>query len=125
MSAKLETTPSRLDGPKWALALALAGGAIGAFYYFGDQSLLLRVVGLLVAAGVAAAILLQTEKGRAAWSFMRESRTEVRKVVWPTRKETVQTTLVVIAMVSVVAVFMWALDMLLAWIVHSVIGHGG
>jgi len=125
MSAKLETPPTRLDGAKWAFALLLMAGAIGAFYYFADQPLVLRVGGLLVVGAVVATVLFQTEKGRAAWEFMRDSRTEVRKVVWPTRKETVQTTLVVIGMVTVVAIFMWLLDMLLAWIVHSVIGHGG
>ncbi len=124
MSAKIETSNSRLDSLKWTLALALLAGAIGAFYVYSDQSLLLRVVGLLVVAGISATLILLTAKGRSAWEFMQESRTEVRKVVWPTRQETVQTTLVVIAMVTVVAIFLWLLDMLLAWIVKSVIGVG-
>jgi len=124
MSAKIETSNSRLDSLKWAVALALLGGALGAFYIYADQSLLLRVVGLMAVAGISATLILLTAKGRSAWEFMQESRTEVRKVVWPTRQETVQTTLVVIAMVTVVAVFLWLLDMLLAWIVKSVIGMG-
>ncbi len=124
MSAKIETSNSRLDSLKWAVALALLGGALGAFYIYADQSLLLRVVGLLAVAGISATLILLTAKGRLAWEFMQESRTEVRKVVWPTRQETVQTTLVVIAMVTVVAVFLWLLDMLLAWIVKLVIGMG-
>jgi len=124
MSAKLETSAGRLDGLKWAFALMLVGGAIGAFYVYSDQSLLLRVVGLLAVAGIAAAVILQTGKGRHAWEFMQEARTEVRKVVWPTRKETVQTTLVVMAMVTVVAIFLWLLDMFLGWVVQSLIGAG-
>lgn len=124
MSAKLETSAGRLDGLKWAFALLLVGGAIGAFYVYSDQSLLLRVIGLIAVAGVAAAVLLQTEKGRHAWEFAQEARTEVRKVVWPTRKETVQTTLVVMAMVTVVAIFLWLLDMLLAWLIQLLIGAG-
>ncbi len=124
MSAKIETSNSRLDSLKWTVALVLLGGALGAFYIYADQSLLLRVVGLLAVAGISATLILLTAKGRSAWEFMQESRTEVRKVVWPTRQETVQTTLVVIAMVTVVAVFLWLLDMLLAWIVKSVIGMG-
>ncbi len=114
----------KLDGLKWALALLLLSGAIGAFYYFADQSLLLRVIGLLIAGGFSAAIMLQTGKGRIAWEFMQEARTEVRKVVWPTRKETVQTTLIVIAMVTIVAIFLWLLDMFLAWGIRSFIGGG-
>ncbi len=125
MNVKLETSGGRLDGLKWATALLLLGGAIGAFYVYSDESLLLRVVGLLAVAGISVALILQTEKGRAAWIFAQESRTEVRKVVWPTRNETAQTTLIVVLMVTVVAIFLWLLDMLLAWIVKSVIGMGG
>ncbi len=125
MNVKLETSGGRLDGLKWATALLLLGGAIGAFYVYSDESLLLRVVGLLAVAGISVALILQTEKGRAAWIFAQESRTEVRKVVWPTRSETAQTTLIVVLMVTVVAIFLWLLDMLLAWIVKSVIGMGG
>ena len=125
MNVKLETSGGRLDGLKWAMALLLLGGAIGAFYVYSDESLLLRVVGLLAVAGISVALILQTEKGRAAWIFAQESRTEVRKVVWPTRNETAQTTLIVVLMVTVVAIFLWLLDMLLAWIVKSVIGMGG
>ncbi len=124
MAAKIETSTGRLDGLKWAVALLLLGGGIGAFYVYSDESLLLRVIGLLVIAAITGAIMLQTEKGRQAWEFAREARTEVRKVVWPTRKETLQTTTVVIAIVSIVAIFLWLLDMLLAWIVRSVIGTG-
>ena len=125
MNVKLETSSGRLDGLKWTTALLLLGGAIGAFYIYSDESLLLRVAGLLAVAGISAALILQTDRGRAAWAFAQESRTEVRKVVWPTRAETVQTTLVVFLMVTVVAVFLWLLDMLLAWIVKSLIGMGG
>ena len=118
--------PTRVDrsSHEWTVALTLLGGAIAAFYVYSDQSLLLRVVGLLAVAGISVTLILFTAKGRSAWDFMQESRTEVRKVVWPTRQETVQTTLVVIAMVTVVAIFLWLLDMLLAWIVKSVIGVG-
>ncbi len=124
MPAKIETSTGRLDGFKWAVAILLLGGAIGAFYVYSEESLLLRVIGLLVVSAISGTIILQTEKGRQAWEFAREARTEVRKVVWPTRKETLQTTAVVIVMVSIVAVFLWLLDMLLAWIVRSVIGTG-
>ena len=73
----------------------------------------------------AGAIAFTTDKGRAAWEFMRDSRTELRKVVWPTRKETTQTTLVVIGVVTLVAIFLWMVDGVLSWIVRLVLGHGG
>ena len=121
MAANVETS-ERLDAAKWALAFALVAGAIVAFYYFAETSLLLRVVGLLAVGGLALAVILQTRKGRTAWEFVREARTEVRKVVWPTRKETVHTTGIIMAMVTVVALFLWALDSLLGWIVRTLVG---
>ncbi len=124
MSAKLETSQDRFDVLKWVTALLLLASVIGAFYYYSDQSLLLRVIALLVVSGISAAILLQTVKGRASWEFMLEARTEVRKVVWPTRKETVQTTSIVIAMVALMAIILWLLDMLLAWGIRLFIGGG-
>jgi preprotein translocase subunit SecE len=114
-----------MDKFKFVIAVLIVAAAIGGFYYYGDQSLLLRVLGLLVAIGISTAILLQTAAGHRAWEFIGESRTEVRKVVWPTRKETMQTTLVVIAMVVVVAILLWIFDMLLAWAVKLLTGQGG
>ena len=75
----------------------------------------LVAMAILAVAGVAVAIVYQTDLGRRAWSFVQDSRTEVRKVVWPTRAETVQTTLIVMALVLLVGIFLWLLDMLLAW----------
>ena len=84
----------------------------------------MRVIGLLVLSAVALFVAVQTEKGRTSWNFVRESHTEVRKVVWPTRKETTQTTLIVIAMVGLVAVILWLLDGLLAWLVKLMLHTG-
>ena len=112
------------DLAKWAGAFAILTGGVAGFYYWSDESLLLRVIGLLVLGAAALFVAVQTEKGRAAWDFVRDSHTEVRKVVWPTRKETTQTTLIVIAMVGLVAIIMWALDGLLAWLVKQLLGTG-
>ncbi|HCG71653.1 MAG TPA: preprotein translocase subunit SecE [Gammaproteobacteria bacterium] len=84
--------------------------------------LLLRVAGLLGIAGVAVLLALQTERGRAIWSLLKEARTEVRRVVWPSNQETTQTTLVVLLLVFVFALILWGLDALLGWIVSSIIG---
>ena len=112
------------DLAKWVGAFVILGGGIAGFYYWSDESLLLRVIGLLVLSAAALFVAVQTEKGRAAWDFVRESHTEVRKVIWPTRKETTQTTLIVIAMVGLVAIIMWILDGLLAWLVKLMLGTG-
>lgn len=125
MNSKLETGNSKLDTVKLLAAIMLLGAGIVAFYYYAEYSLLGRVVGLLVVAGIAVAIGLQTEIGHTTWQFVQESRTEVRKVVWPTRTETTQTTLVVMAMVLLVGILLWLLDMFLLWAVQLLTGQGG
>ncbi|MGH8415654.1 MAG: preprotein translocase subunit SecE, partial [Gammaproteobacteria bacterium] len=60
----------------------------------------------------------------ATWSFISSSRTEVRKMVWPTREETLQTTIAVIVVVLITAVLMWLLDMFLFWALHGITGQG-
>lgn len=113
-----------MDKFKFFVAALIIAAAIGGFYYYGDQSLLFRVLGLLVAIGISTAVLLQTATGQRAWEFIGEARTEVRKVVWPTRKETMQTTLIVMAMVVIVAILLWIFDMFLMWAVKLLTGQG-
>lgn len=104
------------------LSLVPTVGATGAFYYYADESLLLRVIGLLVALGISTFIALQSGPGKTAWAFVKDARTEVRKVVWPTRKETGQTTLFVIVAVIIMGIFFFLLDMLLGWAVRALTG---
>ncbi len=125
MISKVETVDNKLDTVKLVVALLIVISAIAGFYFFADQSLLFRVIGILAAIGVAAIIALQTGKGREIWGFIQDSQIEVRKVVWPTRQETVQTTLIVILMVIFVAIILWLLDMFLGWSVGSLMGRGG
>ena len=93
--------------------------AIAMFYVLGDSSALLRalivVAGVIVAAGIA----LTSEPGRAVWQFAMATRTEVRKVVWPTRRETAQSTMIVILMVFVVGIYIWLLDALSFWAIYD------
>ena len=110
------------DNLKWLFVLAVVVASLWGFYAFGNESLLLRVIGLLAALGVAGTAALQTEKGRLAWAFGRDARTEVRKVVWPSRKETVQTTGLIMAMVGIVALFLWLLDSFLGWLTRTLLG---
>jgi preprotein translocase subunit SecE len=125
MSSNTDTVSVNLDTFKLALALIIAISAIVGFYYFADQLLLYRIVGLLVCAGVAVGIALNTEKGRSVWAFFQGTQVEVRKVVWPTRQETMQTTLIVVLMVVIVAVILWGLDIVLGWSIKALMGQGG
>lgn len=122
MVSKAEVSTNSADTLKLAAAGALVLLALVAFYYFAEQSLLLRVIGLLVVAGLACFIVYQTDLGRRTVAFFRDARTEVRKVVWPSRAETTQTTLTVFIIVVIVGIFLWLFDMLLAYLFRAVTG---
>jgi len=112
------------DKIKWIVTALLVIGALTGFYWFDQYSMLIRVPALLVAAIVCVVIVLQTVAGRQLVGFFRETQIEVRKVVWPTGKETTQTTLVVMGLVVVVALFLWVLDMGLLKLVRMLTGQG-
>lgn len=122
MSGHPETiSTSRFDGLKWSLVAAIvAAGAYGNFY-FSAESLLYRVIGLLVLLAIAVAVAMQTEKGASFWGLMKDAKLEIRKVVWPTRQETTQTTMVVVAVVLVMGLILWGVDSLLGWAISSLI----
>ena len=111
------------DKIKLMAAVAILAIGIGGFYVLGDQAQWVRVLTVLIAAILAAVIASVSASGKAFWAFARESRVELRKVVWPTRKETVQVTLIVIAMVIMVAVFLWVVDWGLLKIVKALSGQ--
>lgn len=122
MSGNSDTaTESRLDTLKWGVVAVLVAVGVYGNYYFSAESLLARVVGLLVLAGIAGYVALQTAKGGAFWGLVKDAKTEIRKVVWPTRQETLQTTLVVVVVVLIMGLILWALDSLLGWAVSSLI----
>jgi len=125
MSSSAEAGGASLDIAKLAGAAFLLIGGIFAFYYFEQWYLLLRVVGLLAIGGAAAAVAFQTQPGRQLWQFVSDARMEVRKVVWPTRQETIQTTLVVMAMVVALGIVLWLFDIVLMGILRFLTGHGG
>jgi preprotein translocase subunit SecE len=116
-----ETTTSIADKTKLALAVVLVGVGIWAYYWLADQALVLRL--LAVAAGFIAAALVAwlSEPGRQFMTFAVESWAEVKKVVWPTRKETIQTTAAVFAFVVVMAVFLWLTDKTLEWMLYDLL----
>ena len=120
-----ETAIVKFDLLKLVVAALVVIAAVVGFYLFDEQSAPLRVAGLLVATGGAAWIGLQTGPGRKFWSFLQDAQLEVRKVVWPTRQETVQTTLLVIGVAILAALILWALDALLGWAIRLLIGAPG
>jgi len=119
---KTEQQASPLDTVKLTLSLLILIGGILAYHYFEGESQLLRVLGILAVVGIAVAIAATTQIGRRTLSFFKEARVEVRKVVWPTRQETVQTTIAVLVMVFIVAIMLWLVDMFLGWGVRSLLG---
>ena len=126
MVSKTEEVGSgRFDSVKLVLAIAILLAGITGFYLFEGESLLYRVLAVVAAAAVAVGIAYTTTLGQAVAAFARESRMEVRKVVWPTREETMQTTLMVIAAVILIGIFLWIVDMILANAIQFLTGTGG
>ena len=122
MNVKAEAKDSRFDLLKWLVVAALVIAGVVGNQYFSAEPILYRVLALLVIAALAGAIALQTSKGQAFWVLAKEARVEIRKVVWPTRQETTQTTLIVVAVVLVMALLLWGLDSLLGWLVSLIVG---
>ena len=112
------------DKIKLSLSFILLMAGMAGFYYFAQQATAIRV--LLVLAGVAAAtgVAWTAQPGKDFFAFAKESAAETRRVVWPSRKETMQTTGVVFALVIVVAIFLWIVDASLMWLVSMLIGQG-
>ncbi len=110
---------------KWLLVLILLLAGIAANYYYASIPWAIRTSIGIVLLAILAALALWTIQGAKAWEFMKAARVELRKVVWPTRQETTQTTLVVVAMVVVTALFLWGVDTLFFWAVSLITGQRG
>ena len=112
------------DAVKFAASAVLTALGVMAFYYLADSGRLLRLLALLAPLGGAAAVALLTGPGQQLIAFGRDTQAEVKKVVWPSRQETIQTTGVIIAIVVVTALFLWILDMLLGGFTRWLLGQG-
>lgn len=113
-----------MNSLKWAIVFVLLALGVVGNYHFADQSLLIRAVSLFVLAVLAAGMALQTESGKRFWRFANEARTELRKVVWPNRQETIQTTAMVLGVVAIVGIILWGVDILLLKMVAWITGYG-
>ncbi len=117
----VETVTSGADKAKVAVAGLLVIGAVAAFYALGQKDLWMRVVALLVLLAAAVAVFFTSEMGKQLIAYGRESVREVKKVVWPTRKEALQMTGYVFAFVFVMALFLWLTDKTLEWVLYDLI----
>ncbi len=122
--AATEETTQVFDVVKQVISFLFVIAAVAAFYYFSEILLLYRVLGLVTVVILAMGLILTTGLGRNTWAFMLEAKQEVRKVVWPTREETVRTTLLVFGMVFLVGLVLWLLDMFLFWGIRLLTGQG-
>jgi preprotein translocase subunit SecE len=125
MTEQVETGASALDTAKLVAAVAILVGGIAAFYLLGTLPLAARWVIVLAALAAGIFVALQSAQGRALWLFVQGSRVELRKVVWPTRQETLQTTLVVMVAILVMGIFFWILDYVLGAVTAALTGQGG
>jgi preprotein translocase subunit SecE len=124
MDAKVDSKPTAMDTVLLLLSVAILLGSIFAYYYFVDESLLLRSLGVVVAFIAAIWVAMLSAQGRTLWAFIQGSRVELRKVVWPTREETVQTALIVLVFAAIMGAFFWLLDTFLLWFTRFITGQG-
>jgi len=124
MSEKVENSSGALDLIKWLFVFAILAGIITGNYMYEDISVLYRAIGAVVGVVIAGFIAASTDKGSAFLIYAKESRIEVRKVVWPSRQEATQTTLIVIAATIVMALILWGLDGIIVRVVGWITGIG-
>jgi preprotein translocase subunit SecE len=124
MNTNAETGSGFLDTIKIALAAAILVGGIVAFYMYEEQSLLISVSAVLLCLFVAVAVFMLSDRGQNLWKFIQGSRVEIRKVIWPTRQETLQTALMVLVFALILGLFFWGLDFFLLWITRLLTGYG-
>ncbi|GAB3532824.1 preprotein translocase subunit SecE [Photobacterium alginatilyticum] len=111
-----------MDGLKWVAVFALLAAAVVGNYLYSDVSVVLRASAVVVLVAAAGGLAALTAKGKTAITFARESRMEVRKVVWPTRQEATQTTFIVLAVTVIMALALWGIDGIMVRLVRLVTG---
>ncbi|WP_070962628.1 preprotein translocase subunit SecE [Vibrio sonorensis] len=121
-NAETPDSSSAADTFKWIIAFSLLAAAVVGNYLYGEMSVVIRAAGVVVLIAAALGVSATTTKGKAAIVFARESRMEVRKVVWPTRQETIQTTFIVLAVSIVMALALWGIDGIMVRLVNLVTG---
>ena len=125
-SSKVAEPSKAMDIAKWLLVfILLAGGVVANYYYSDSVAWAIRLaIGIVVGCAVLG-IAATTTKGQVAWGFVKAARNELRKVVWPTRDETIKTTAMVVVMVLVTALILWGLDAFFMWLISLIAGQRG
>ncbi len=121
VTSQVETVSTGVDKAKLGAAAALVVAALAAFYLLGKQGQLAQWGALLLGLAAAAVVFFTSEPGRALYAFGRDAWREVKKVVWPARKEAIQMTAYVFAFVLVMALFLWLTDKTLEWLFYDLI----
>ena len=111
------------DKVKITAAILLAAAGVAGFYYLAQSPMILRVISVLAGFVAGGLVFWMSEPGKQFHGYAQESVAETKKVVWPTRKETLQTTGVVFAFVVVMALCLWAVDSSLLWVVKKLLGQ--
>ncbi len=125
MNANTESGSGAVDKLLLLTAIALVLGGIVVFYAYPAWSVLLRALIVVGATAAAIAVAMRSQPGQELWRFIVTSRTEVRKMVWPNRQETLTTTGAVLLFVLIMGVFFWGLDFFLLWATRLLTGQGG
>lgn len=120
-TSQVETVSTGADKAKLAVAAALVIAALAGFYLLGKQGQVAQWGALIVGLAAAVALFFSSEPGRQLIAFGRDAWREVKKVVWPTRKESMQMTAYVFAFVVVMALFLWFTDKTLEWVLYDLI----
>ena len=124
-SKEVETAAGPLDTALLVVAALSVLGSLVAYYYFEATPVVIRVLGILLAMGLAAVLVYNTQLGQGLWQFIQGSRVEIRKVIWPNRQETTSTTVAVFIFVLIFGIFFWLLDMFLRFFTRALTGLGG
>ena len=114
-----------LNGMLWLIVLAILAAGVWLNYYYQTVSVSLRIIAWIILVIIACSIVLLTTQGKRALKFIKASRIELRKVVWPVRQEVVQMTMIVIALVMLLSIIIWGLDSFLLWAIGLLTGQRG
>lgn len=125
MSKKIEGQSSSFETIKILAAVGILVATLVAYYFYSDVHAVIRVLGVIAGFSLSGFVMYQTEKGRDWASYLVATKKEVMLVVWPTRQETTQMTLLVFVAVIVMGIFMWLVDMFFLWMVQLLTGQGG
>ncbi|MBF6059035.1 MULTISPECIES: preprotein translocase subunit SecE [Thiomicrorhabdus] len=113
-----------LDTAKLVASVAILIGSLIAYYIYQDLHPVVRVLGVVAGIGISLFVLYQTTIGRGWYQYLVHAKREVRQVVWPTRPETIQMTLIVFVVVILMGIFLWLVDMFFLWAVQLLTGQG-